>query len=225
MPRVIAVNSKPLEDEGRAEIMTSRILRIDCSPKGDAAHSWRLAGELTERLLAVRPGATLIHRVLAEQPLDLVDHGFARAMTTHQTAEAAAGVAALGLSEVLIQELETTQAFVLGTPMHNFTVPAALKAWIDQVVRFGRSFKSTPDGKIGLLADRPSYIVIASGGYFTGERARQPDHLTPYLKDILPTIGIKNLEFILLEGLSRGDEAVEEAYATARRRIVELFGG
>ena len=204
--------------------MTSKILRIDCSPKADAAHSWRLAEAVTERLRAARPGAGLVQRVLASGPLDLVDQHFTEAMMLHQTAEAAAGVAALELSETLIQELEVTDTLVLSTPMHNFTVPAALKAWIDQVVRFGRSFRSTPDGKIGLLADRPTYIIIASGGYFTGARARQPDHLTPYLKDILPTIGIKSLNFILLEGLSRGEEAVDEAYRDARRRIDELLG-
>jgi FMN-dependent NADH-azoreductase len=165
----------------------------------------------------------LVHRVLADQALDLVDHDFAKAMLVHQTADAAADVPALDLSEVLIGELEASDVLVLSTPMHNFTVPAALKAWIDQVVRFGRSFRSTPDGKIGLLADRPTYLVISSGGYFTGERARQPDHLTPYLKDILPTIGLESLEFILLEGLSRGDEAVDEAYATARGRIQALL--
>ena len=106
--------------------------------------------------------------------------------------------------------------------MHNFTVPAALKAWIDQVVRFGRTFRSTPDGKIGLLADRPTYIVIAAGGYFSDKRARQPDHLTPYLKDILETIGIRDLRFITLEGLARGEDAVDEAYRSARETLKAL---
>ena len=135
---------------------------------------------------------------------------------THQDKEAARDHAALRESESLIDELERSDLLILSTPMHNFTVPAALKAWIDQVVRFGRTFKSTPEGKIGLLMDRPTYNVIASGGYFSGDRARQPDHLTPYLKDILGTIGIKSIRFITLEGLARGEDAVDEAYRNAR---------
>ena len=161
----------------------------------------------------------VVHRVLAERPPAFVDNGFALAMMTHQSAEAAAEHQALQTSEVLIRELENAAVLVLSTPMHNFTVPAVLKAWIDQIVRFGRSFQSTPDGKVGLLADRPTYIVIASGGYFTGERARQPNHLTPYLRDILRTIGITDLHFILLEGLARGDLAVEEARRLAQDQI------
>ena len=77
--------------------------------------------------------------------------------------------------------------------MHNYTVPATLKAWLDQVVRFGRAFESTPDGKIGKLRDRPTWIVVSSGGYITGERARQPDFLTGYMSAILATIGIRDV--------------------------------
>ena len=196
--------------------MANAILRIDCSPKGPAAHSSMLADELITNLKRDHPGSTMKHRILSQDPAALVDCDFAAAMITHQDAEAAWEHPPLRQSEILIRELEDTDVLVLATPMHNFTVPAVLKAWIDQVVRFGRGFKSTPEGKIGLLADRPTYIVIASGGYFTGDRARQPDHLTPYLRDILATIGIKDLKFIHLEGLSRGQNAVDGAYLEAR---------
>ena len=199
--------------------MTKTILRIDCSPKASAAHSSRFADELTNKLWMERPDMPVVHRVLAEHPPALVDSGFALAMMTHQSAESAAEHEALQTSEVLIRELENAAVLVLSTPMHNFTVPAVLKAWIDQIVRFGRTFQSTPKGKIGLLADRPTYIVIASGSYFAGKRARQPDHLTPYLRDILATIGITELHFILLEGLALGDLAVEEAQRLALDQI------
>ena len=50
-------------------------------------------------------------------------------------------------SEELIQELESSDFVVIGTPMHNFTVPSALKAWIDHVVRVRRTFNVTPTEK------------------------------------------------------------------------------
>ena len=202
--------------------MTEAILRIDCSPKADAAHSFRFADEVLATVTRAHPGALVTTRVLASTPSPVVDGAFAAAMMTHQDAEAARDHAALRISETLINELEWTDLFIVSTPMHNFTVPAALKAWIDQVVRFGRTFRSTPDGKIGLLADRPTYIVIAAGGYFSDERARQPDHLTPYLKDILETVGIRDLRFITLEGLARGADAVDEAYRSARETLKAL---
>ena len=103
-------------------------------------------------------------------------------------------------SEELIQELESSDIVVIGTPMHNFTVPSSLKAWIDHIVRVRRTFNVSPEGKVGTLRDRPVFVAISSGGRFSGERARQPDFLTPYLKAILGTIGLHDLTFFSVQG-------------------------
>lgn len=188
----------------------TRILHVAASPKGEAAHSWRVA----EALLARLDGEVTARR------LDLVPPSpptaaFAADMIAAQTAEAAASRPSLAISEELIGELEATDVLVISTPMHNFTLPAALKAWIDQIVRFGRTFRSTPDGKIGLLADRPTYIVIAAGGHIDPPAARQPDFLRPYLTAILDCIGIRDVRFIAAEGMSRGEESATAGAAAA----------
>ena len=103
---------------------------------------------------------------------------------------------ALDRAEALIREVEAADVIVIGTPMHNLTVPSVLKAWIDQILRAGRTFMSTPAGKVGMLRDRPVFIGIASGAVFTGERANQPDFLTPYLSVVLGSIGLKTLQFL-----------------------------
>ena len=198
------------------------LLRLDCSPRGAEAHCWRMADELVAHLMAASPGLRLRHRSLSQTPPALIDHDFARTMGAHTTAETARGVPALAQSETLIGELEETNALVIATPMHNFTVPAALKAWIDQVVRVGRTFTITPEGKIGRLADRPTWVIVSSGGFYSGDKARQPDFLTPYLTAILATVGITQLTFIRMEGLTRGDEALAAAYTGARRQIEAL---
>jgi len=118
--------------------------------------------------------------------------------------------------------LESADLVVIGTPMHNFTVPSALKAWIDHVVRIRRTFHVTADGKAGTLRDRPVFFAIASGGRFSG-RARQPDFLTPYLKAILPTIGLHDLTFFSVEGTALGPDAIAEARAMADRALQEYF--
>jgi FMN-dependent NADH-azoreductase len=42
---------------------------------------------------------------------------------------------AIKVSDDLIEELKSADAIGIGTPMYNFSVPAILKAWIDQIVR------------------------------------------------------------------------------------------
>jgi FMN-dependent NADH-azoreductase len=106
-----------------------------------------------------------------------------------------------------------------GTPMNNFSVPSTLKAWIDHVVRIRRSFRSTRQGKVGLLRDRPVIIVSAKGGYCGNAPPAQPDFLTPYLSAIFATIGIQRIEFVRLERLSHGSDAVARSLDGARRWI------
>ena len=104
---------------------------------------------------------------------------------------------------------------VIGTPMHNLSLPSALKAWIDHVVRARRTFSLTKHGKVGTLRDRPVFIAVSSGGRFSGEHAHQPDFLTPYLKTILGMIGLRDLTFFSVEGTGAGADATASARAQA----------
>jgi FMN-dependent NADH-azoreductase len=107
---------------------------------------------------------------------------------------------AVQLSDELIGELEAADLVVIGIPMHNVTAPSVLKAWIDQIVRIGRSFAATSEGKQGLLSDRPVFVAVASGGVYSGERASQPDFLTPYLQAALGCVGVHDQRFLPLQG-------------------------
>jgi FMN-dependent NADH-azoreductase len=170
-----------------------KILHIDCSPRPES-HSRQLSAAIVEKLLEVAPGASISRRDFAAAPLPHASADYATTLSSPATL-AAPLRGALELSEALIQEVEAADAIVIGTPMNNLTVPSVLKAWIDQILRAGRTFKSTPAGKVGMLQDRPVFIGIASGGVFTGDRANQPDFLTPYLSVVLGSIGLKTLQF------------------------------
>lgn len=198
------------------------ILLLTCSPKGPAAYSGLLAREVVAHLAVAHPGATVVRRDLAADPPPPPDTAFSAAVLGGAPPDDPAFAA----SETLIRELEACDALVIGTPMHNYTVPAVLKAWIDQVVRIRRTFHSTPAGKVGTLHDRPVFVVVASGGWFTGPSPTgtpaQPDFLTPYLRAALATIGLTDVTVIALEGLARGADQVALTLAAARARLAAL---
>lgn len=123
------------------------------------------------------------------------------------------------VSEALIGELERSDILLIATPMHNFTLPAALKLWIDYVLHIHRTFSSGPEGKTGLLSNRPVYVLVGSGGFHQGELARQPDFLTPYLRQVLNTLGLFNPHFTYLQGLVFGEEAVRATVHDTRARL------
>ena len=201
---------------------TMNILHLNFSPRGQAAESYRLARKIVDCLLTRAPDAVVLDRSFSEGGMPHVDANYARSQ--HDVAAEIKEEGSVPRSEVLIRELEDADVVVIGTPMHNLSVPSALKAWIDHVVRARRTFNVTSAGKVGLLSDRPVYIAIASGGVFSGEGARQPDFLTPYLKVVLNTIGLKDLRFFSVQGTGHGPEAVKEARAGTQRALHEHFG-
>jgi FMN-dependent NADH-azoreductase len=183
------------------------ILHIDCSPRLES-HSRGLSVAIVQKLLEVSPAASITRRDLGANPLPHATADYATTLSSPATL-AAPVKGSLDCAEELIHEVEAADVIVLGTPMHNLTVPSVLKAWIDQIVRAGRTFKSTPAGKVGMLRDRPVFIGIASGGVFSGERANQPDFLTPYLSVLLGSIGLKTLQFMSVQATAflEGDQA------------------
>jgi FMN-dependent NADH-azoreductase len=195
-----------------------KILRINASPHSESSHGYRFTDEIIGMLrehaaLAASP-IKMIERDLAAAPLPPLARDYARAITSRTPDNAQFDV-----SEQLIGEIETTDALIINTPMHNFTVPAALKLWIDYALRIHRTFASTPEGKVGLMRDRPTIVIVGSGGIHSGERARQPDFLTPYLRYALGSIGIHSVRFLLLQGLVMGEATVAEALDAARVQL------
>ena len=200
------------------------ILYIEVSPRGAELWSRRFGEELLERLERRFPAARVVRRDLAANPPPAIGAAFANAILRRPEEWNAADRDALGYSEQVIGELEAADVVVIATPMNNYSVPATLKTWIDHVVRIRRTFVGTPQGKVGLLRDRPTYIVTAAGGYHAGEEALQPDFLTPYLRAILATIGIHDVRFLTLQGVTRGPDAATLACESACATMDAWFG-
>jgi len=201
-----------------------KILHLTCSPRGYASESDKLARKIIGYLLKSEPTASLMNRVIGGGAISHIDESYAAALGAAQQSPAERSPeGSMSRSEKLIRELESSDIVVIATPMHNFTVPSALKAWIDHIVRVRRTFDLTADGKAGTLRDRPVFVAVSSGGRYSGERARQPDFLTPYLKAILSTIGLHDLTFFSVEGTGSSPEAVAEARARTDQALRAYF--
>ncbi|MGM8930450.1 FMN-dependent NADH-azoreductase [Salinicola halophyticus] len=188
--------------------MTIGTLLVTASPHRDEALGNRLA-----RQIASRMGGDMVVRDLAAEPLAPLTMDYARALTLRDPLPRSN--ATLGLSERLIEELEFTDRLIIATPMHNFGMPAALKLWVDYVLRIHRTFAPAPQGKVGLLADRPTLVIVSSGGFHRTGESKQPNFLTPHLESVLNTLGIRAPEFVYLEGLVGRRSAPETMIAEA----------
>lgn len=105
-------------------------------------------------------------------------------------------------SDRLTDELLESELLVIATPMWNFGIPSALKAWIDLIVRPGRTFRYSDGGVVGLTKDKKAVLVIASGGVFTEGPWLPWDFVEPYLRQILGFIGIVDVQTVRAEGMN-----------------------
>lgn len=197
-----------------------KLLHLTFSPRGQESESTQLSQAIVDQLSTQHTVDSITRRDWSNAAVIPIDSTYAN--TLANAAHASTGITSantLDQSEILIRELEAADQVVIGTPMHNFTVPASLKTWIDLVVRVNRSFIITPEGKVGTLSDKPVYIAVASGGFFGSDRSRQPDFLTPYLKAILATIGLHDLRFFSAQGMALGQEKVAAGRAVALEQV------
>ncbi|WP_281661522.1 FMN-dependent NADH-azoreductase [Microvirgula aerodenitrificans] len=195
------------------------VLKITSSARGQVSESTRLADNYITALRTVQPELKVVTRDLAADALPHIDGNVLGAFFTPAEQRTAEQQALIARSDALVAELQAADAIVLAVPMYNFGIPSTLKAYFDWIARAGVTFKYTPTGPVGLLADKPVTVFAARGGLYQGT---SHDTQTGYLKDFLGFIGLKSVEFVYAEGLNMGDELRAKAEAEAASRIAEL---
>ena len=178
----------------------NQILIVEASPRGPESLSRAVSRTLALRLRAKFPEARLVYRDLTESAIPHPDAGTIKAIASKNPEEAFPGHASARLSDECTEELQSSDLLVIATPMWNFSIPSALKAWIDLVVRPGRTFAYTEAGVQGLAKVKRAILIVASGGVFTEGSWKPWDFAEPYLRRILSFIGIEDVQTVRAEG-------------------------
>jgi FMN-dependent NADH-azoreductase len=180
------------------------LLKIDSSPMGERSVSRRLTAEFANTWLKAHPGGTVISRDLTTLNIPVVNGPWVAAAYTSEGARTAEQKDVLAVSDLLIAELQKADEYVVGVPMHNFSIPSTLKLWIDQVVRMGKTFAYSAAGREGLLTGKKATLLIASGGvYERGSTAEAFNFVTPYLRTIFGFMGITDVNIIAAGGTQK----------------------
>lgn len=187
--------------------MSHSILRIDASARREGS----VSRDLTDQVIDRFSGATVTTRDLAAG-VPLIDEVWVGANFTPADARSDDQRQALALSDTLIAELNAADTIVIGLPVYNFGVPAALKAWVDLVARAGVTFNYTETGPKGALEGKRAILVMASGGVPAGSPV---DFATTYMKHLLGFLGITDVEIVAAEALAVDAEAALKAAGDA----------
>ena len=186
---------------------TLKLLLLDCSPRRDDSTSRHFTRHLLSTLPArLGQDISITRHNLGAQPLPPLTAEYADSLLLPADVARERFGDELAISDELIRELDAADVLWISTPVHNFTVPAVLKNWIDLVVRRDVTFATTEKGKVGLLRDRPTFVAVTSGGAMFREPSVQPDFFRPYLSAVLGVIGLKDITFMHATGLAFADE-------------------
>lgn len=195
------------------------LLQINSSFSAGAGQSSRLAGLFVDRWRAAHPGAAILVRDLARNPVPHLDADRFAAFLAKDEARDAAQKAVVAYSDMLIAELRRADVIVFGLPMYNFGVPSVLKAYFDHVARAGVTFRYTERGALGLLGGKRAYVFAARGGLYAGTPR---DTQTAYVRQFLGFLGIEDVEFVYAEGLAIDEASRQAALQRAQEHIERL---
>lgn len=214
------------------------LLHIDSSARSGrsdedrfGSHSRRLTHRFVAAWSAGRPQDKVVYRDVGTNCPTPVSAKWIHAAFTGKDAREVWMHDVLAESDGLVDELLSADVIVAGVPMYNFGVPAQFKAYIDNIVRVGRTFgfdrsrsgepywPMVPPGKtLVLLSSRGDF------GYGTGERLEAQNHVEPAVKTAFAYIGVTDVRSIAIEYDEFADERLQASITTAERQVDALVG-
>ncbi|UXH76739.1 FMN-dependent NADH-azoreductase [Roseateles amylovorans] len=172
----------------------TQLLVVETSPRGDHSVSRQMTRRFISAWRAQHPQGSIVHRDLAETVLPFVTASWLQAYFTPPAHQSQAMKDELELSDELTAELLAADHLVIATPVYNYNVPAALKAWVDHIVRKGVTLGF--DGQ-GLVTGKKATVLLASGGVYTeGSPIQNRDIAGQYLRLILGVLGFKDVTVV-----------------------------
>lgn len=179
------------------------ILHLDSSITGPASVTRQLSAEVVAKLQAAHSGAEVVYRDLA-QGVPAIDHAWFGAVRMTPADPTPAQKDLIAVSDAYLAEVQNADVIVLGLPVYNFTIPAQVKNWIDQIARAGVSFRYTENGPVGLLKGKRVIVTYAAAGTPLGSDL---DFASGYLRFVLGFLGMTDVTFIAADGLAMDREA------------------
>jgi FMN-dependent NADH-azoreductase len=202
--------------------VTTQLLHVIATPRGLASNTGRVSAALIEDLHQR-------HRDLAVTTLDLfradlpavagsnIESKYAL-MTGQQIADSARD--SWHEIERTIEQFLAADIYVLTVPMWNFSIPYALKYYIDAIVQPGYLFKYDESGQpVGLVTGRKMICVTSRGGDYSVAPMAALDHMVGYLRTIFGFVGITDLTFFNAQPM---DQDLGLRNAAVRSTIEEI---
>lgn len=201
----------------------STILVITASPRGERSVSRALTTVFAQLWAQQHPEDTILLRDIGHQPVPHVTEPWVVGAFAPSDAQTPESKAAIAVSNQLVDEFLSADRYILGVPMYNFNIPSTFKAYIDQIVRAGRTFGVGPNGYEGLVKDKKALFITCSGGAYTpGTPMASYNFHEPYLRVIFGFIGVTDVQFVAADSMNQGESTAKQSREKAESALKEL---
>ena len=199
------------------------ILVITASPRGDRSVYRTLTSLFADLWAQKHPEDTILLRDVGHHPVPHVTEPWIVGSFSTAEEQTPESKAAISVSDQLVDEFLSADRYIFGVPRFNFCVPSTFKAYIDQIIRPGRTFAMGPNGFEGLVKGKKALFITTSGGsYGLGSPTAAFNFLEPYLRAVFGFMGLVDLHFVSAENLNRGEDAARHAREMAENELREL---
>ncbi|MEC9267771.1 MAG: NAD(P)H-dependent oxidoreductase [Pseudomonadota bacterium] len=201
------------------------LLHIDASPRAERSLTRTLSAAFIDSWRTIRPDDQVIRRDIGLNAPPALTEAWIAAAFTAPEARTPAQDDILSLSDTLITELEHADVVVIGTPMHNYGMPTALKAWVDHVIRIGRTFSfDLVRGDFPLrptLSGKHLALLTSAGefGFEPGGVREAMNHLDTHIRAIQHYLGIAQTHHVAIEYQEFGDQRHKQSIDAALAAI------
>ncbi|GAA2785274.1 FMN-dependent NADH-azoreductase [Crossiella cryophila] len=156
-----------------------------------------ISRQVARSYLEVWPGE-VVHRDLAATPVPHLTAAGITARLTDPAQHTPEQQAAAAVQDELVEEFLGATGYLFTVPLYNYGVPSSFKAWMDQIIIFGRTY-NLPDGPPPAAGRATTVISSRGGAYGPGAPHEGRDHLVPHIRESLGRELGLDLEFITIE--------------------------
>ena len=201
----------------------SKVLVITASPRGERSVSRALTTNFAQNWAKHHPDATVLLRDLGHHPVPHVTEPWVVGAFAPPEAQTPESKAAIAVSDQLVDEFLSASSYIFGVPMYNFNIPSTFKAYIDQIVRAGKTFAVGPNGYEGLVKGKKALFITTSGGsYQPGSATAAYNFQEPYLRTIFGFMGVTEVQFVVADSMNLGEDAAKSSREKAEAALKEL---
>jgi FMN-dependent NADH-azoreductase len=97
-----------------------------------------------------------------------------------------------------------------------------MKAYIDNILIAGKTFKYTENGPVGLASDKKVVLLEARGGIYSEGPRAELEFTQSYLRAVMSFIGVQDFQLVVAEGMAYTPAEADNILAKASEKAKEV---